>query len=306
MKKPKRKKAQTQVLVDSSVWLDLAKDYRLLPVLDALSHLIDADRVRLFVPNLVVAEFERNKARVTEDARRGLSSHFKRVREAVARFADDEEMRNATLQQINELDRRIALRGEAASESVEKIEALLKRGEPIVASDAAVVKAAQRGVAKVAPFHLAKNSMADAILIEIFAELLAGRVVPDEMAFVTSNIRDFSEHNGDQRKPHADLSPMFGLDKRSLYLTSMVDLVRAVDGDLLAEMEFERTWDQEPRRLSEILEAEHLLFRQVWYNRHWNLRIAIEEGRHKVLPREQYSTNSTRTTRRSTPCGPAH
>ena len=32
-----------------------------------------------------------------------------------------------------------------------------------------------------------------------------------------------------------------------------------------------------------------MLFRQVWYNRHWNLRSEIESGKHKVLPENQYS-----------------
>jgi hypothetical protein len=41
--------------------------------------------------------------------------------------------------------------------------------------------------------------------------------------------------------------------------------------------------------LSEILEAENLLFRQVWYNRHWHLRTEIEEGKHQALPESEYS-----------------
>ena len=34
-------------------------------------------------------------------------------------------------------------------------------------------------------------------------------------------------------------------------------------------------------------EAENLLFRQVWYNRHWNLRLSIEGGKHKVVTKEE-------------------
>ena len=51
---------------------------------------------------------------------------------------------------------------------------------------------------------------------------------------------------------------------------------------------------EEPRKLSEILEAEHTLFRQVWYNRHWNLRCAIESGEHRVVAREEWDANPGR------------
>src|SRR4051812_21481998 len=42
------------------------------------------------------------------------------------------------------------------------------------------------------------------------------------------------------------------------------------------------------RKPYELLEAEHKLFKQVWYNRHWNLRISIERGKHKLVTREEW------------------
>jgi hypothetical protein len=50
----------------------------------------------------------------------------------------------------------------------------------------------------------------------------------------------------------------------------------------------EQSWTQEPRGLTEILEAEDLLFNQVWYNRHRGLRIGVREGRIKVVDKETY------------------
>lgn len=46
----------------------------------------------------------------------------------------------------------------------------------------------------------------------------------------------------------------------------------------------EEDFQQEPRTEIEILEALENLFDQVWYNRHWNLRIAIENGKDTVDP----------------------
>src|SRR4051794_19411213 len=75
------------LLIDTSVWLDLAKDYRQLPILDALSAMSKADELTLILPRIVVDEFERNKERVIAESKRSLSSHFKLVREAIVQFA---------------------------------------------------------------------------------------------------------------------------------------------------------------------------------------------------------------------------
>jgi len=50
----------------------------------------------------------------------------------------------------------------------------------------------------------------------------------------------------------------------------------------------EDSWTQEPRGLTEMLEAEHLLFNQVWYNRHWNLRTSIDNGEIKLVDKETF------------------
>ena len=39
-----------KLLIDTSVWLDLAKDYRLSAVLTAIENLIDAETIELIMP----------------------------------------------------------------------------------------------------------------------------------------------------------------------------------------------------------------------------------------------------------------
>ena len=68
-----------KLLVDTCVWLDLAKDYRQEPVIRALEDLIRARDIELIVPQIVLNEFERNKVRVIEETRRSLRSHFRVV-----------------------------------------------------------------------------------------------------------------------------------------------------------------------------------------------------------------------------------
>lgn len=71
------------LLIDTCVWLDLAKDYRQLPLLDALFAMIEADEASLILPQIIQDEFARNKDRIIADSRRSLSSHFKLARDAI-------------------------------------------------------------------------------------------------------------------------------------------------------------------------------------------------------------------------------
>jgi hypothetical protein len=75
---------------------------------------------------------------------------------------------------------------------------------------------------------------------------------------------------------HGDLAAFFhsaGID-----FLGIVDLIKTLDADVLADHHSEFNYSQQSRRLSEILEAEHLLFRQVWYDRHGRVETDIERG----------------------------
>ena len=65
-------------------------------------------------------------------------------------------------------------------------------------------------------------------------------------------------------------------------------MLKCIDGEMLAEYERERNYIPEPRWLSEILDAEHLLFRQVWYNRHMNLRFEVDSGDVRIITNEEF------------------
>lgn len=158
------------------------------------------------------------------------------------------------------------------------------------------LRAAQRAVEKRAPYHRDKNSIGDAILIEIYHDALAEGGDYDEFAFVTHNKHDFSDMAADERQPHPNLAELFASD-RSTYSLAVGEVLNKHAPEWMEEIKWEFEYQEEPRRLSEIMEAEHLLFRQVWYNRHWNLRIAIDRGKHKVVTREEWEKHPKRHNR---------
>ena len=52
------------VLIDTSVWLDLAENQRQTRLIDILQTLVDDDKIVLLVPQLVLDEFKANRDRV--------------------------------------------------------------------------------------------------------------------------------------------------------------------------------------------------------------------------------------------------
>jgi hypothetical protein len=98
-------------LIDTCVWLDVAKDYRHQQTLRALEQMIKADEVTLVVPRQTVDEFAYNKERIVRDSGKSLSSTFKRVKEAVRQLGRDEGKANA-LANLDDVDHRITILGE--------------------------------------------------------------------------------------------------------------------------------------------------------------------------------------------------
>ncbi|WP_439478366.1 PIN domain-containing protein [Brevundimonas sp.] len=273
------------MLIDTCVWLDLAKDHRQQATLACLEALMEQGQVALILPETVVEEFGRNKERVIRESGQSLSSLFRRVKDTVERFGE-EGTRMDVVRRLDEIDHRVATLGEAAVGAVNRIEALFAASTPIPAGEGVKVRVADRAIRGQAPFHRQKNSANDAILIEHYRDAIDELVLPDRAAFVTHNIKDFSEPSGDSRRPHPDLADLFGED--SVYSISLSEMLGAFAPELLEEVRFETEWSLDYRRLSEIIEAMDDLTDKVWYNRHWGLRNQVASGEISVVEDRDY------------------
>ena len=158
-----------KLVVDTCVWLDLAKDYQEQPVVGALEDLINGHEVELVVPQIILEEFERNKARVISKTQRSLQSHFRLVRDAVTRFGDDAS-KAETLMALDEVDHKIVVDGEAVNDSIERIENLLKSAAILATTDAIKQRVTERVITNRAPYHRGRNSVGDAILLETYVK----------------------------------------------------------------------------------------------------------------------------------------
>lgn len=273
------------MLIDTCVWLDLAKDHRQQPILTCLEALVEQEQVALIVPQTVVDEFARNKDRIVREGSQSLSALFRRVKDAVDRFGAV-ETKAAVVSGLDDVNHRIATLGEVSLETANRIEALFALAEIIPASDAVKVRASERAILGRAPFHRQKNAINDAILIEQYADACDALISPERTAFVTHNTRDFSDPVGDSRHPHPDLVDLFG--KGSVYATNLAEILGEFAPEALEEVRFELEWSMDSRRLPEIVEAIDRHFDLVWYNRHLGLRNDVECGVITVVPDAEY------------------
>lgn len=270
-----------RILIDTCVWLDIAKDYRHLRTLDVLVDMIRDGDAQLVVPQQTLDEFERNKERIIKETSQGISTVFRRVSEAIRQHGA-EEGRDALLKQLGDMDYLIGKQGEYANSNIARIEELLFGGNIVQTSDEVKIRSAQRAIDKHCPFHKNKNSMADAVLLEIYRDMIADKSGNHDCAFVTHNKHDFSDVNLDERKPHPDIAELFA-DDGSTYALALGELLYLYAPDWMEELKWEFEYDEKPRSLSEIVNAENLLFRQVWYNRHLNFMHRVETGKIEVV-----------------------
>ena len=268
------------IMLDTCVLLDIATRKNDLPIVSALENLISSGMIELVVPDLIIAEFGRNKDDVADKTRKRLSHEFKQVRSVVNEFGGDEKEK--AIEVLNEVNSRLPLLSEANYATISRVEKLIEDSLQVTISDNAKVAAVQRGLDKRAPFHISKNSMADAVIIEQFSEFISNHDSDGNVfIFVTHNHNDFSSK--DHREPHEDFSDIFQKDNVH-YFNNVPSAIKIVDDEVLEDIQFEHDFTEETRGLREILSVMDELVDKVWYNRHCNRVFGIENGDVRIVP----------------------
>ena len=209
-----------------------------------------------------------------------VADRFRLLRTDIGTTYDSENLEQA-LNALDGLAHHIPLIGAMTTRNFEDIFELLQAGirlEPTSAENGRVV---QRGLDKKAPFHRSRNSVADALLIELYISTTeTADLAEDPHAFVTSNSSDFSRDSGDKRQPHKDLESAFA-PKGSMYAVGFDGLESTLQGhfgDDLTEMLDESDFVENPRLLVEIQKWEHELFDRIWYQRKLNRIHELEDA----------------------------
>jgi hypothetical protein len=283
------------LLIDTSVWLDLAKDHKKESLLSVVIAMIEKKELTLILPQIVVEEFHRNKTHVAKDGLKSMTSALKRASDAI-HLVGDPKKKGVVYRQLNDAGLKISQMGDKALESINQVGELFAKAKVIQTSPRALINAGQRGIDKKAPFHRAKNSMNDAVLIETYREYIEKSGKPgDRFAFVTHNKNDFS-NPVDERLPHPDISDLFSRIK-SLYSINLGETLHRIKPELVTDLMMDAEFEFIPRTLGEILKAEEELELKIWYNRHHNWLHEIETGKHKIVEKSEYKGDHKTTPR---------
>ena len=228
----------SKLLIDTCVWIDLAKTPKNHGLLRVIEDMVEEDLVRLLVPPIVLTEFRRNRARIAADSSRSLRTHFRLVKDAVEKMSTSPRRKKAVLTHLDEVSHKAPLLGGTAKAVLDRIEALLTAGEMCKPNTKIRLRAADRAMKRKAPFQHNKNSMADALIIETYAECLSSQPRSQRFVFVTHNTSDFSAEGGNTKRPHQDISDLFSRS-RSLYFTNLGDALRRIGPSWMTNIIFE-------------------------------------------------------------------
>ena len=253
-----------RALIDTCVWVDLATEPREQDLLRVLEQVVREKFIDLILPQTVLDEWTRNRAKTLQKSRERMTASLRSARRVVQQVGTRKDKREL-VRRLDNLRKKVPLIGSSSQSAVARIEKLFGTATVVQASDAVKLRAAERAMARRGPCHHPdKNSINDAILIETYAEALAAPAARGKkFMFVSKNTSDFS--GADPSKPHPDIAANFSRVK-SRYYTTIRQALFATDPTLLEEYEFIDA-DAEPRTATEIHEAEEDLFSKIGYNR---------------------------------------
>jgi hypothetical protein len=277
------------LLVDTSVWLDLAKRRDGQRWIVPIRLLTLSEDLELLVPPVLLEEFTRNRDRIESAMSTNVAERFRLLRRDILDYGGTDS--DEALSWIDGLAHQVPMIGAMATRNFEDILELLQKGRPLLPSGAEHTRVVQRGLAKLAPLHRQRNSVADALLIEQYASVVAqADLTSNRYGFATANHEDFSISNGDRRQPHPDIADLFGSDGSGYHLgvEGLVSILREHFGAKFDELVEESDFTEEPRRLDEILQAEQEFFDRVWYERHLVFRHKYDAGQNQRATPEVY------------------
>ena len=146
------------------------------------------------VPQVVIDEYERIE-RIETSMTSSVAQRFKAIKQDLDDYGADADAAKV----VDDLARHTPLIGAMTTRNFDDVLALLKGGRRLEPTEAEQLKVVARGLAKQAPFHRSRNSVADALLVELYSTAASGASKDDPYAFVTTNSEDFSSPTGDKR-----------------------------------------------------------------------------------------------------------
>jgi hypothetical protein len=98
-----------RMLIDTSVWLDVAKDPRQVPVVGVVEEMVRQKLLQLIVPRVVLGEFGLNRERIANESAKSLSTRIRVVKDAVGRVGGDKRRMRAVISHLDDVNHKIPI-----------------------------------------------------------------------------------------------------------------------------------------------------------------------------------------------------
>ncbi len=217
--------------IDTCVWIDLAKNPG--EICEKILVLVERQKVRLILPQIVVDEWNRNRARIVSYRQDSISQKLKNARSLVTYLPED---RAKDFQQILEEfgEQKDQVVQKYADDDIDAIETLFRHPSTIrlEVTDGVRREVVDAGISRKAPFHKDKNNMADGAIIYSLIDYV-GKEDLDNCVFVSTNWTDFCTKQ-DHSQIHEDLRTAFETHGMA-YCPHIGKVINEIEKDLVSQ-----------------------------------------------------------------------
>lgn len=275
--------SQNKLMLDTCVWLDIAKNPSLKPLVLVLKQLLEDNNLIILTTDIIREEFLRNKDRVIDMSRQKMAQEINNIKSLI-NLAPIDENKSSILSGLDEVKHKLPTMADTISEQADLVWEVIESSLKIEISDEIKIASSNKALEKKAPFHNSKNNMADSLLIETFFNILDEE---NTFYFITHNTKEFSSDK-DQRIQHQDFDEFFS-KKNVHYSINLHNIINEIAPDTLMELNDEYNWYEEARGFYEIIEEINKLTDIIWYNRHKYREEQIKQGIIEIVEEQKYN-----------------
>ncbi len=281
-------KSMIVLMIDTCVWLDMAKTPSLKSLSLALKQLVDTNEIVILMTNIIEEEFNRNREKVVDISRQKISQEISNIK-SIIDFAPIDLDKSTILYGLDEIKHKLPSMTDTISEQANLVFEIINNSTKVDISDEIKIISSNKAYEKKAPFHNTKNNMADSLLIETFFSKLDEENI---YYFVTHNTKEFSSDK-DKRLPHQDFDEYFSKNNIH-YSINLHQTINEILPDLLINFDNEYNWYEEARGFYEIIDQINKFSDIVWFNRHKNREYQIMNGEIEVVSSDMYDAYNSK------------
>ena len=216
------------LIIDTCVWIDLCNNKE---IREKFSNLVNREKVKLIIPQLVIVEWERNKQSKVIDRKENSIRGMIKTTKAILEYLPQEESSyiKGVLERFQQRKVEII---QSVLEEIKEIENLFNHPSTIKLAIEEKVKlqAVEFALEKKAPFK-EKNSMADALILLSAIDYIRKKKLPN-CIFVSTNTKDFSS-NSETHGIHEDLKELFD-EYKVKYYDNIGLAINVIEKDLVS------------------------------------------------------------------------